>query len=72
MSFDPPVRLSNMDGEYVSGDEARLPIWDHGVLYGDGIFEGMRLFSGRVRPVRPHLERLATRRRGWARAAARR
>ena len=46
------------------GSEARLPIWDHGVLYGDGIFEGMRLFSGSLFRPYDHLERLAARRRG--------
>ena len=36
-----------------------LPIWDHGVLYGDGIFEGMRLFSGSLFRPYDHLARLA-------------
>src|SRR3954452_5008582 len=62
MTFDPGGLTVYIDGEYVDGSEARLPIWDHGVLYGDGIFEGMRLFSGSLFRPYDHLERLA----GWA------
>jgi branched-chain amino acid aminotransferase len=47
-----------VDGEYVDGAAARIPIWDHGVLYGDGIFEGMRLFDGALFRPRDHLARL--------------
>ena len=46
MSFDPTGLTVYVDGDYVDGAEARVPLWDHGLLYGDGIFEGMRLFSG--------------------------
>jgi branched-chain amino acid aminotransferase len=64
MSFDPAGLTVYVDGEYVSGGEARLPIWDHGVLYGDGIFEGMRLFSGSLFRPYDHLERLANSAKG--------
>jgi branched-chain amino acid aminotransferase len=59
MSFDPSGLTVYLDGEYVSGVEARLPIWDHGVLYGDGVFEGMRLFSGSLFRPFDHLARLS-------------
>src|SRR5215475_10438026 len=59
MTFDPTGLTVYVDGEYVSGDEARLPIWDHAVLYGDGIFEGMRLFSGSLFRPYDHLARLS-------------
>ncbi len=59
MTFDPSGLTVYVDGEYVPGGEARLPIWDHGVLYGDGIFEGMRLFSGSLFRPYDHLARLA-------------
>jgi branched-chain amino acid aminotransferase len=59
MSFDPSGLTVYLDGDYVSGGEARLPIWDHGVLYGDGIFEGMRLFSGSLFRPYDHLARLS-------------
>jgi branched-chain amino acid aminotransferase len=59
MSFDPSALTVYLDGEYVDGGEARIPIWDHGFLYGDGIFEGMRLFSGSLFRPHDHLARLA-------------
>jgi branched-chain amino acid aminotransferase len=60
MAFDPGGLTVYMDGEYVDGSEARVPIWDHGLLYGDGIFEGMRLFAGSLFRPYDHLARLAT------------
>jgi branched-chain amino acid aminotransferase len=59
MAFDPSGLTVYIDGEYVDGGEATVPIWDHGLLYGDGIFEGMRLFSGSLFRPYDHLERLA-------------
>ena len=40
--------------------EARIPITDHGLLYGDGIFEGIRITAGRVFRLDDHLARFAT------------
>jgi branched-chain amino acid aminotransferase len=57
-AFDPSALTVYVDGEYVGGSDARLPIWDHGVLYGDGVFEGMRLFGGGLFRPRDHLARL--------------
>ncbi len=37
-----------IDGEYYDKSEARLSVFDHGLLYGDGIFEGIRIYHGRV------------------------
>jgi len=47
-----------IDGEVVDGEQARVPVLDHGFLYGDGIFEGMRSFGGRVFRIDDHLDRL--------------
>ena len=58
MSFDPSGLTVYVDGEYVDGAEARVSLWDHGLLYGDGIFEGMRLFDGALFRPRDHLARL--------------
>jgi branched-chain amino acid aminotransferase len=58
MSFDPAGLTVYVDGEFVDGAEARIPIWDHGLLYGDGIFEGMRVFDGALFRPRDHIERL--------------
>jgi branched-chain amino acid aminotransferase len=64
MSFDPSGLTVYVDGAYVDGADARLPIWDHGVLYGDGVFEGMRLFAGSLFRPRDHLARLAASAKG--------
>ncbi len=48
-----------IDGQLVEGDAARIPIQDHGLLYGDGIFEGMRALRGKLFKLDWHMERLA-------------
>lgn len=47
-----------MDGEFVKKEDARISVFDHGFLYGDGIFEGIRVYNGNVFRLREHLERL--------------
>ncbi|MFA6091600.1 MAG: branched-chain-amino-acid transaminase [Elusimicrobiota bacterium] len=47
-----------LDGRFVPESEAKLSVFDHGLLYGDGIFEGLRAYDGRVFRLREHLERL--------------
>ncbi len=47
-----------IDGRIVEGQEARLPVTDHGLLYGDGVFEGIRVYGGRVVRLDAHLARL--------------
>lgn len=47
-----------LDGEYVSEEEARISVFDHGFLYGDGVFEGIRAYEGRVFKLKEHLKRL--------------
>jgi branched-chain amino acid aminotransferase len=48
-----------IDGELLDGAQARIPVIDHGLLYGDGIFEGMRAVNGRIFRLSSHMERLA-------------
>ncbi|HVN38989.1 MAG TPA: branched-chain-amino-acid transaminase [Myxococcota bacterium] len=48
-----------LDGELVDLSAARIPVIDHGLLYGDGLFEGMRIYGDRVFRLDRHLERLA-------------
>ena len=48
-----------MNGAVVDGADARVSVFDHGLLYGDGIFEGIRVYSGRVFRQADHLKRLA-------------
>jgi branched-chain amino acid aminotransferase len=47
-----------IEGRIVDGAEARIPVTDHGLLYGDGVFEGIRLYAGRVFRLDTHVERL--------------
>lgn len=47
-----------LDGAYVDQSEAKISVFDHGLLYGDGIFEGIRLYGGCVFRLEEHLERL--------------
>ncbi len=47
-----------MDGEFVNEDEAKISVFDHGVLYGDGCFEGIRVYNGRIFKLRSHMKRL--------------
>jgi branched-chain amino acid aminotransferase len=46
-----------IDGEIVDGAEARIPVTDHGLLYGDGIFEGIRVYARRVFRLDAHMAR---------------
>ena len=48
-----------LDGQIVDGKRARLDVRDHGLLYGDGVFEGIRIYHGRVFRLADHLRRLA-------------
>jgi branched-chain amino acid aminotransferase len=50
-------QLVYLDGEYVPMSEAKIPVLDHGLLYGDGIFEGIRAYNGRVFKLTEHLKR---------------
>ena len=47
-----------LDGSLVDEGEAKVSVFDHGLLYGDGVFEGIRFYSGRVFRLREHVERL--------------
>lgn len=47
-----------IDGEFVKKEEARISVFDHGFLYGDGIFEGIRVYNGNIFRLREHLVRL--------------
>ena len=47
-----------IDGKFYPKAEAKISVFDHGFLYGDGIFEGIRLYKGCVFRLEEHLERL--------------
>ena len=47
-----------LNGEFVDKADAKVSVFDHGLLYGDGVFEGIRLYDGCVFKLEEHLERL--------------
>ena len=47
-----------IDGTFFPESEAKVSVFDHGLLYGDGVFEGIRFYSGRVFRLEEHIERL--------------
>src|SRR5437764_12332786 len=47
-----------IDGKFYSEADAKVSVFDHGLLYGDGIFEGIRFYNGRVFRLGEHLDRL--------------
>jgi branched-chain amino acid aminotransferase len=47
-----------IDGKFYDGDQAKISVFDLGVLYGDGVFEGIRAYGGRVFRLKQHLDRL--------------
>ena len=50
--------LIYIDGEFLPKAEAKVSVFDHGLLYGDGVFEGIRSYNGRVFKLDDHLKRL--------------
>src|SRR3954468_19124514 len=59
MSFDTSGLVAYVNGEYVPLADASVSIFDHGFLYGDGVFEGMRVFAGGLFRAPDHMARLA-------------
>jgi branched-chain amino acid aminotransferase len=50
--------LVYIDGEYYPKSQAKVSVYDHGLLYGDGVFEGIRAYSGIVFKLKEHINRL--------------
>src|SRR5437660_4217736 len=50
--------LCHVNGQLVPISAAGIPVYDHGLLYGDGIYEGLRAYGGSVFQLEAHLERL--------------
>ncbi len=53
---DRPIIYVN--GRYLPKNQAAVSVYDHGLLYGDGIFEGIRVYRGRIFKLRQHMDRL--------------
>jgi branched-chain amino acid aminotransferase len=47
-----------VDGKYCDEKSAKISVFDHGLLYGDGVFEGIRAYNGRVFKLKEHIDRL--------------
>ncbi len=47
-----------IDGTYYDKEDAKISVYDHGLLYGDGIFEGIRIYNGKIFKLREHIDRL--------------
>lgn len=47
-----------INGDFFEKENAKISVFDHGLLYGDGIFEGIRIYQGKVFKLKEHLERL--------------
>jgi len=50
--------LVYIDGKYYPKDDAKISVFDHGFLYGDGVFEGIRAYNGIVFKLKEHIDRL--------------
>src|SRR3970282_334588 len=46
-----------VDGTFVPESEAKISVFDHGLLYGDGVFEGIRVYGGKIFGREQHLDR---------------
>src|SRR5689334_20008457 len=47
-----------ISGKFYDKDDAKISVYDHGLLYGDGVFEGLRSYNGKVFRLEEHLVRL--------------
>ena len=47
-----------IDGKLVDREDAKITVFDHGLLYGDGVFEGIRVYKGRIFELDAHIKRL--------------
>src|SRR5215203_7192093 len=47
-----------VDGQWLDRATAKISVYDHGLLYGDGVFEGIRIYGGKAFKLREHVARL--------------
>ncbi|MEZ6143175.1 MAG: branched-chain-amino-acid transaminase [Zavarzinella sp.] len=52
------MSLIYLNGQLVPKEEAKVSVYDHGLLYGDGVFEGIRIYNGKVFRHQEHIDRL--------------
>jgi branched-chain amino acid aminotransferase len=47
-----------LNGSFVNSEDAQVSVFDHGLLYGDGCFEGIRVYNGKIFKLRSHIKRM--------------
>src|SRR6059058_1910158 len=47
-----------INGKYYDKSDAKISVYDHGLLYGDGVFEGIRIYDGKIFRLKDHVDRL--------------
>jgi len=52
------VTVIYIDGQWYDRNNAKISVFDHGLLYGDGVFEGMRVYGGKTFKLKQHVDRL--------------
>ena len=52
-----PAMKVFIDGKFFDEKNAKISVFDHGLLYGDGVFEGIRAYNGRVFKLEEHVDR---------------
>ena len=52
------VSVIYLDGQWLDKESAKVSVFDHGLLYGDGVFEGMRVYNGKTFKLKQHIDRL--------------
>ncbi len=55
-----------IDGKFVKGDDAKISVWDHAVLYGDAVFDTARVYDGKIFKLDEHIDRLYDSAKGLA------
>ena len=58
LPLTPHVPTVYIDGKLYDKEDAKISVYDHGLLYGDGVFEGMRGYGGKVFRLAEHIDRL--------------
>lgn len=53
-----PDQWIYLNGEFVTKENAKISVYDHGFLYGDGVFEGIRVYGGNIFRMEEHMDRL--------------
>lgn len=54
----PEAEFAYVNGEFVPKKDAKISVWDHGLLYGDGVYEAIRVYDGNIFKLREHIDRL--------------